>query len=43
MRLLIDGMGGDNAPADIVKGAVKAAKEIDDTVLIIGKEEMISE
>lgn len=43
MRLLIDGMGGDNAPADIVKGAVKAAKEIDDTVLIIGKEDMISE
>lgn len=43
MRLLIDGMGGDNAPADIVKGAVQAAREIDDTVVIIGKEEMIIE
>lgn len=42
MNLLIDGMGGDNAPFDIVKGAVKAAKEIDDTVMIIGREEIIS-
>ena len=27
MRILIDAMGGDNAPEEIVKGAVDAAKE----------------
>lgn len=41
MKLLIDGMGGDNAPFDIVKGAVRAAKEIEDKILIIGKEDEI--
>ena len=42
MRILIDGMGGDYSPEEIVKGAVKAAKEIDDTVVIIGPEDKIS-
>ena len=32
MRILIDGMGGDHAPQEIVKGAIQAAREIDDTV-----------
>jgi len=36
MKILIDGMGGDNAPAEIVKGAVKAAKETDAIIGIIG-------
>lgn len=38
MRILIDGMGGDNAPEEIVKGAVAAAKDIDHEILIIGPE-----
>ena len=29
MRILIDGMGGDNAPEEIVAGVIDAAKEID--------------
>lgn len=41
MNILIDGMGGDHAPEEIVKGAVQAAKEIEDTVSIIGQEELI--
>ena len=28
MKILIDGMGGDNAPDEIVAGAIAAAKEI---------------
>ena len=28
MNIMIDGMGGDHAPEEIVKGAVQAAKEI---------------
>ncbi|MBQ0040625.1 MAG: phosphate acyltransferase PlsX [Clostridiales bacterium] len=41
MKILIDGMGGDYAPEEIVKGAIKAAKEIDEKILIIGRESQI--
>lgn len=43
MNIMIDGMGGDHAPEEIVKGAVQAAKEIPGTVSIIGREERINE
>ena len=43
MKILIDGMGGDYAPAEIVKGAIKAASEISETVIIIGPEDEINE
>lgn len=42
MKILVDGMGGDFAPEEIVKGAVKAASEIKETVVIIGPEETIN-
>ena len=43
MRIILDGMGGDNAPMEIVKGAVQAAKEIDHEIYIVGKEDLINE
>lgn len=43
MNIMIDGMGGDHAPEEIVKGAVQVAKEISGTVSIIGREERINE
>lgn len=43
MNIMIDGMGGDHAPEEIVKGAVQAAKEISGAVSIIGREERINE
>lgn len=43
MNIMIDGMGGDHAPEEIVKGAVQAAKEISGTVSIIGREDRINE
>ena len=43
MNIMIDGMGGDHAPEEIVKGAVQAAKEISGTVSIIGREARINE
>ncbi len=43
MNIMIDGMGGDHAPEEIVKGAVQAAKEISGTVSVIGREERINE
>lgn len=42
MRIIIDGMGGDNAPFEIVKGVVEAAKEIDDELIIVGVQEQIN-
>jgi len=41
MKILIDGIGGDHAPDEIVAGAVAAAKEIDHDILIIGEPEAI--
>mgnify|MGYP002625467086 CR=1 FL=1 len=42
MKIIVDAMGGDNAPHEIVKGAIKAATEIDETVALIGPSEMLS-
>ncbi|MDN6385724.1 MAG: phosphate acyltransferase [Alkalibacterium sp.] len=42
MRIAVDAMGGDNAPSEIVKGCIKAAKEFSDITLILyGKESLI--
>ncbi len=38
MRIIVDAMGGDNAPAEIVKGAVEAAKEYGVNVTLVGRE-----
>ena len=43
MKILLDGMGGDYAPEEIVKGAIRAASEISETIVIIGPEETINE
>ena len=43
MKILVDGMGGDYSPEEIVKGAVKAASEIKETVGILGPEDTINE
>ena len=43
MKILIDGMGGDFAPEEIVKGAVRAAAETSETIVIIGPEEAINQ
>ncbi|GAA0367403.1 phosphate acyltransferase PlsX [Alkalibacterium iburiense] len=42
MRIAVDAMGGDNAPIEIVKGCIRAAKEFSDITLVLyGKEELI--
>lgn len=38
MKIAIDAMGGDNAPGEIVKGAIEAASQIEDEVLLVGDE-----
>ena len=42
MRILLDAMGGDNAPDATIKGAVRAAKEIDAEIILIGKKDIIN-
>ena len=41
MRILIDAMGGDNAPMAIVQGAIDAAKEFDVKIVLVGRGEAI--
>ncbi len=38
MRIIIDAMGGDNAPGEIVKGAVAAANEFGVDISLVGRE-----
>lgn len=41
MRIIIDAMGGDNAPAEIVKGAAEAQKEFGVDITLVGIEEQV--
>ena len=44
VRVAVDAMGGDNAPAEVVKGCLEALKNSPETqVLAVGKEELIRE
>ena len=40
--ILLDAMGGDNAPDAVIKGAVKAVNEVDSDICLIGNEEIIN-
>ncbi len=42
MKILLDAMGGDNAPDATIKGAVRAISEIKAEVVLIGNEEIIN-
>ena len=42
MRVILDGMGGDNAPSAIVEGAVLASEKCDKEIVIVGDEAEIS-
>ena len=41
MRILVDAMGGDNAPLEIVKGAMRAKSELGLDVTLVGQKEAI--
>ncbi len=45
MRIAIDAMGGDNAPNDIIAGAIEAIDFLgdDDSLILVGQEDVISE
>ena len=41
MRIILDAMGGDNAPDANIKGAVNAINKVKAEVILVGKEEII--
>jgi len=43
MRIVIDAMGGDNAPDEIIKGVVEAADKVDAELVLVGIEKVIKE
>ena len=43
MRILLDAMGGDNAPDANIKGAVSAINEVEAEVVLIGNEKVIND
>ena len=43
MKILVDAMGGDNSPDEIIKGCVDAIDALDSDIILIGKETLIQE
>ncbi|MBE6031500.1 MAG: phosphate acyltransferase PlsX [Firmicutes bacterium] len=41
MKIVIDAMGGDNAPKAVVEGAVLALQDINDEIILVGDEDRI--
>ena len=42
MTILVDAMGGDNAPEATIRGTVKAIKEINSDIILIGNKDIIN-
>ena len=41
MKIIVDAMGGDNAPMEIVKGAIQAVEEVGTEIILVGNAEAI--
>ncbi len=41
MKIAVDAMGGDHAPREVVRGAVKAAREFDLSIVLVGREDAV--
>lgn len=42
MKILIDAMGGDNSPDEIIKGCVQTIDELESEIILVGNEELIN-
>lgn len=42
MKILLDAMGGDNAPDDVLKGSVKAIREIESEIVLVGNKDILN-
>ena len=43
IKIAVDAMGGDNAPIEIIKGAVDSVKEQNAHILLVGQQKVIEE
>ena len=43
MKIIVDAMGGDNAPGEIVKGAVRAQRELGVEIVLVGRKETVED
>ncbi len=43
MKIIVDAMGGDNAPSQIIKGAIDAVNEYKIDILLVGKKDIIED
>ena len=43
MKIIVDAMGGDHAPQEIVKGALRAGRELGVELILVGQQEKIRE
>lgn len=41
MKIIVDAMGGDNAPLEIIKGSAQAAREYNVSIILVGDEGQI--
>ncbi|HQP11972.1 MAG TPA: phosphate acyltransferase, partial [Candidatus Omnitrophota bacterium] len=41
MKIVVDAMGGDYAPAAVVEGVVEAIKELDVNIVLVGLQDQI--
>lgn len=41
MKIIVDAMGGDNAPLEIIKGTMQAVKEFNISAVVVGNESLI--
>ncbi len=42
MRIILDAMGGDNAPDATIKGAVRASQEVESQIILVGNRDIIN-
>lgn len=42
MKIIVDAMGGDNAPHEIIAGSIKAAKDFNVNIILVGKAKEIT-
>lgn len=43
IKVVVDGMGGDKAPAVVVEGSIRAAEEYGCQILLVGKKDLLAE
>ena len=42
MRIIVDAMGGDNAPMAPVEASVRACRDFDVEIVLVGKEDVVA-